>query len=150
MTGRPSKLTSDTEKRVCDALRLGATFEHAAQYGGISYDSFNEWRKRGKREKERIERATKNKAPLKKEMPFLHFFEATKKAEGDSVVGWLAKIESAANQGNWQAAAWKLERRYPDQYGKKAIDLNHKGKVEVRHNWRQMVEQARQERDTDD
>ncbi len=31
---------------------------------------------------------------------------------------WLAKIEKAASDGAWQAAAWKLERRYPHVYGR--------------------------------
>ena len=31
----------------------------------------------------------------------------------------LNQIEKAAEQGNWQAAAWELERCYPDEYGKR-------------------------------
>jgi hypothetical protein len=32
-------------------------------------------------------------------------------------VKWLARIEQAASE-HWQAAAWKLERRYPKDYGR--------------------------------
>jgi hypothetical protein len=39
-------------------------------------------------------------------------------AEGRAAIGWLALIEQAAREGNWQAAAWKLERRYPETYGR--------------------------------
>jgi cell wall assembly regulator SMI1 len=50
-------------------------------------------------------------------------------AEGQAVIRWLEQIEHAAMQGNWQAAAWKLERRYPDQYGRHVIQ--HDGQVHV-------------------
>jgi len=114
----PSKLTPDTQARIVQALRLGATFELAAQYGGVSYDTFNNWRKRGEAELDRMARARKRTDADPDELPFVQFFEATKAAEADAVVGWLAKIEKAASDGNWQAAAWKLERRYPRDYGR--------------------------------
>lgn len=82
---------------------MGATYELAAQYGGVAYNTFNEWMKRGQEETEG---------------DFSEFYEAIKSAEGKAVVGWLAKIEKAATGGNWQAAAWKLERRYPRDYGR--------------------------------
>lgn len=78
---------------------MGATYELACQYANITYETFNQWMK-GKPE----------------------FSEAIKEAEGRAVVGWLAKIEKAANDGSWQAAAWKLERRYPSTYGRTVQD----------------------------
>jgi hypothetical protein len=97
MAGRKTKYTPETVDRIIQAIRLGATYQHAAAYGGISFETLNEWRKRKP-----------------------EFSEQLNKAEGDGVMVWLAKIEKAASDGNWQAAAWKLERRYPDQYGKQA------------------------------
>jgi hypothetical protein len=120
----PSKLTPDTQARIVQALRLGATFELAAQYGGVSYDTFNNWRKRGEAELDRMARARKRTDADPDELPFVQFFEATKAAEADAVVGWLAKIEKAASDGNWQAAAWKLERRYPRDYGRTVQEVS--------------------------
>lgn len=99
---RPTKYEPELVKRVCDAIRLGATYQLACHYGGISYQTFCEWRN------------------AKQE-----FSDAVKAAEGQAAVGWLAKIEVAASDGNWQAAAWKLERRYPDSYGKTRIAIEH-------------------------
>jgi hypothetical protein len=75
---------------------LGATYAHACNYAGISYETFRRWSREN-----------------------LAFHDAVKEAEGKATVGWLAKIEKAASDGNWTAAAWKLERRYPNDYGRR-------------------------------
>lgn len=116
---RPTKLTPETQQNIVQAIRVGATYELAAQFGGVSYQSFNGWCKRGRIELERRENGAKpDTKQWKDEEPFVQFLEAVKRAEGQAAVGWLAKIEAAANDGNWQAAAWKLERRYPGEYGR--------------------------------
>lgn len=102
---RPTKYTPETVKKITDAIKLGATYKLACNYAGIDYSTFNEWQK------------TKPK-----------FSEAVKAAEGEAAVKWLAKIEAAAVK-SWQAAAWKLERRYPQDYGRTIQDHN----VTVRH-----------------
>lgn len=123
---RPTKLTPDVQQKIEQALRLGATYELAAQYAGIHYDTFNEWRKRGEAEIKRV--LENSKASIRAdELPFTEFYEATQKAESEGAMGWLAKIEKAANDGNWQAAAWKLERRYPRDYGRTVVSNEHTG-----------------------
>lgn len=111
MAGRPTKLTPEISKKIVDAIRLGATYELAANYGGISYEAFNNWMKKG----------AKGKEP-----EFVQLLQDVKKAEGAATVGWLAKIETAANDGAWQAAAWKLERRYPHAYGRQVTEVTGK------------------------
>lgn len=104
--GAPSKFTPQTVEKLVQAIRLGATYELAAKSAGISYQTFNEWRA-GRSFPKGTTAAQK-----------AEFSDAIEKAEGDAAVQWLAKIEKAANDGAWQAAAWKLERRYPGQYGR--------------------------------
>jgi len=106
---RPTKLTPETHKKIVQAIQLGATYELAASYGGVTYESFNNWMKAGADAKSGI---------------FFTFFQDIKEAQGKAVVGWLAKIEQAANDGHWQAAAWKLERRHPEDYGRTVVDNN--------------------------
>lgn len=101
---RPTKYTPETAKKITDAIRVGATFKLACDYAGITEDTFSNWRKR-----------------------YSDFSDAIKEAEGGAAVGWLAKIEKAANEGTWQAAAWKLERRYPHDYGRQVISQEHSG-----------------------
>jgi hypothetical protein len=45
------------------------------------------------------------------------FLAAVKKAQADAVAANVQLIQIAAREGTWQAAAWWLERRHPDQYG---------------------------------
>jgi len=114
--GRPSKLTPKTQERIIGAIRVGATYALAAQYGGISYDTFNNWMIKGGN-------ASRGK--------YFDFFNAVKSAEGDAAVKWLALIDKAAAE-TWQAAAWKLERRYPGDYGRTVQSVEHSGRIDVR------------------
>jgi hypothetical protein len=107
MAGRRTKYSPEVVKRLTDAIRLGATYELACAYAGISEDSFARWRAK-----------------------YADFAEAIKEAEGGAAVGWLARIEQAAKDGTWQAAAWKLERRYPEQYGRQVVDVARRDVVE--------------------
>jgi len=112
MCGRPSKLTIEAQKKIAEAIRLGATYQAASAAGGISYASFNNWM---------------NKGADAKSGQYFEFFNAIKKAESDAQLNWLEIIEKAAPR-NWQAAAWKLERRYPDDFGRQKMQLEHSGK----------------------
>jgi transposase len=104
---RPTKYTPDVVQRITEAIRLGATYELACQYAGINYMTFNRW------------------MDSKSE-----FCEAVKAAEGKGAIQWLAVIEKAAKEGTWQAAAWKLERRYNKDYGNRTtVDFNLKREV---------------------
>ena len=109
MAGRPTKYTPETAKKIVDAVRLGATYTLACQYAGIDVSTLENWRQK-----------------------YSDFSLMIKEAEGAGAVGWLAKIEKAANDGNWTAAAWKLERRYPEMYGRQVRDVNHSGSIDLR------------------
>src|SRR5262245_46793858 len=86
------------------AILIGATYELAALYAGISPKTLERWRKQATTAKEGTVLA--------------QLRDRLTQAEGRAAIGWLAKIEKAANEGNWQAASWKLERRYPEQFGR--------------------------------
>ena len=115
---RPTKFTPDTIKRLTNAISVGSTYVLACKHAGISYEIFNQWR-HGKGFPQGTTAEQK-----------VQFVDAIEKAEGDAAVGWLAKIEKAASDGNWQAAAWKLERRYPSDYGRTVTQ--HEGTINIR------------------
>lgn len=107
--GRKCKLTPEVQDAIVKALNVGATKEMACGYAGISEHTFYDWLRKAETGRE----------------PFAQFAQVVKKAEHHAVVGWLAFIETAARAGNWQAAAWKLERRYPKVFARQALDAEH-------------------------
>ena len=137
--GRPLKLSADTQGQLEKAIKLGSTYKLAAAYAGISYATLNNWMNKGKAELERREkgngRLKVGTAKWDDAQPFVDLLEAIKEAEGIAAVQWLAKIEKAASNGAWQAAAWKLERRYPNEYGRTVVDKNVSADVKVKLSW---------------
>ncbi len=101
---RQSKLTPETQKKIVDAISEGNYLETAAAIGGVSATTFFRWLQEG-------EQAA---AGLKRE-----FWEAVKKAEAEAEALRVSRISKAGKDGNWQADAWYLERRYPDRWGKR-------------------------------
>ena len=47
------------------------------------------------------------------------FSESLKKAEADYKNALLGIIAKASQDRDWKAAAWLLERKYPDEYGRR-------------------------------
>jgi hypothetical protein len=106
MGRRAIDITSHVDKLV-RAILVGATYDLAARFAGISHDTFLKWRKQAE--------------TAKPGTPLAVLRDRLREVEGQAAIGWLAKIEMAASQGNWQAAAWKLERRYPEEYGREPV-----------------------------
>lgn len=113
--GRPIKLTPDIQQKIVEAIKMGNYIETAAAFAGISKNTLYEWLKRGAREKERI--AGTNRKPKASEAPFVRFSDVVEKAMADAEVRDVLIIANAAKE-NWQAAAWRLERKYPDRWGR--------------------------------
>lgn len=115
--GRPTKLTPELQEEICKAIRAGNYIETAAAFAGISKNTLYDWMKRGAREKERL--AKNPRAKVKKsEAPFVDFSDAVEKALAAAEVRDVMLIGKAA-ETQWQAAAWRLERKFPDRWGRK-------------------------------
>jgi hypothetical protein len=96
--------------KLVQAVALGATYEMAAMYAGLGSKTFQRWRQRA--------------ATARAGTPLPRLRERLTEAEGRAAIGWLAKIEAAANDGDWRAAAFKLQHRWPEAYGNRArVDL---------------------------
>lgn len=100
---RPTKLTDAVRDGIVEAVELGATWEAAAQSAGIGVSTLREWRRRGEAGED----------------PFSAFVAELQKAEAAGIGRCLRVIRQAAEGGQWQAAAWLLERRYPADYGRR-------------------------------
>jgi hypothetical protein len=100
---RPTKLTLDVQTTLVFALSEGATLEHACDYAGIDPATFHRWMQRG----------------AEGDPEFCEFCDTVTRARGRGIVTDLSTISKAVLAGDWKAAAWRLEHRYPAAYGKK-------------------------------
>ncbi|CAB4199230.1 hypothetical protein UFOVP1336_21 [uncultured Caudovirales phage] len=92
--GRPSKKTEQRVEALLQSLRAGASRQRAAALAGIHRDTLYEWMKQD---------------PA--------FSDAIEKAEAFAEFRFLARVATAAeNERSWQAAAWILERRFPNEW----------------------------------
>lgn len=99
--GRPIKRSAAVTKTLCAALKAGNTRTNAAKLAGIHYATLKRW--------------CNLSAP---------FCAALEKAEAEAEQKYVRNITSAASKGNWQAAAWWLERRRADDWRKPADRLD--------------------------
>lgn len=101
---RPSKLTPELTELIVLAIRAGNYSKVAAEMAGIGETTFYRWLELGAKE------------GAKKE--FREFRESIKRAEAEAEVRSVALIRQAADGGTWQAAAWYLERKHGDRWGR--------------------------------
>ena len=94
-----SKYTPATRKRILRALEVGATRKMAYTMAGVGHDTFYSWMR------ENVE-----------------FSEAVEKAEAHVGIVQLERLEAAVQEGDTATAKWILERKFPDEFGKR-IDL---------------------------
>ena len=94
---RPTKLNAQRAQQICDYVAQGHTREVAAQACGIVSTTLYRWMKRGERQPDG---------------PYGEFCRALKRADLEAELACLRQIKEAAQNGDWRAAAWMLERRY--------------------------------------
>jgi len=96
------KLTAALAEEIYAAIRAGAIFADAAAHAGVAQSTFHEWLRKGRRDGARD--------------PYRSFVVGLDRALADFKVGALSSIHGA---DEWQARAWMLERRFPDQFGRR-------------------------------
>ena len=102
--GAPSKLTSERQIAICDAIRAGVRPEIAAVYNGIGARSYYRWMALGR--------------AADAEPAYAAFVEAVELALAEWEARDVLLIGEAAKE-DWHAAAWRLERRLPKVYGRR-------------------------------
>lgn len=107
LIGRPTVFNQAIADRVIEGVTRGLTMKNAAAYGGISYSTLNRWRQRGQESGDADD-------------PFCQFWNRLERAKGEAALRLLNCVNSAAEGGEWKAATWILERRYPEEWGPNA------------------------------
>jgi hypothetical protein len=103
MAGRPTSLTPELRVQICQRIAEGLTFVDACRVNHIAEKSFYNWKERGEEGEE----------------PFSEFLQSVKESEGEFKATHIKTIRSASQgkiAGQWQAAAWLLERKYPGEF----------------------------------
>lgn len=110
-----SKLTPELQEKFCDAIENGDSILGACGYVGIDESTYYKWMKKAEEAKGRSK--------------FVKFKECVDKAKAKALHNFEQVITRASTE-HWQAAAWMLERRHPNMYGKRdkiEADVTHKG-----------------------
>ena len=114
--GRYTKLTPELQQEFIAAIESGLTNKSACDYVGIDESTFYAWLNIARKaELEAAENGTKIPKNIK---PFSEFSKSLKKAEARFKAYHCKNIKRAGDEGAWQASAWLLERKFPEEYGK--------------------------------
>lgn len=106
---RPTKINPETLEKLKQALSIGATLKMACSFSNIGYSTFFKWRKIAK---EAILKKEEGKRLSKQEKNLIEFEESIKTAEVQGAIKALARLQKAAQEGEWKVDAWLLERRW--------------------------------------
>ena len=103
--GPRDKCTAEVVRKAVKLKKGGAPNKSIAMALNISESTFYRWTSTPK---------TKNQRELS---------EGLKKAEADYDNALLGIIAKAAQERDWKAAAWLLERKHPEQYARPEVRL---------------------------
>lgn len=143
---RPSLLTDERAERILTLVRTGLPLSRVAEAVDVGETTLYDWKKRGNAERHRIAeglKPTKKEAPYLEFLESLERAEAegeatllariqsaargggkttktTQKSEYDPELGDMVITEQTTveteHAGQWTAAAWLLERRFPSRW----------------------------------
>lgn len=119
--GRPTKLTPGVQQEICAAIAAGNYIEPSAMRAGIDKTTLYNWLRKAGKEVERVakgEAKGRNVRVAAKMQPYVDFLHAVKKAEAEAEARDVAIISKAALT-QWQAAAWRLERKHYRRWGRR-------------------------------
>jgi hypothetical protein len=105
--GEPQKLTPELAEQLVSLLRAGNYVAVAVRATGISRALFYQWLDRGASD-----------AP--EDAEYAELRARVEEAKAHAEARHVANIANAARE-NWQAAAWLLERMYPERWGRVSV-----------------------------
>lgn len=131
-SGRPTKLTMEMQTEIVELIKAGNYVETACLVAGVSKQSFYQW----------LKKANASTRTNK----YVVFRDAVKKAQAWAEARDVAIIARHSEE-YWQAAAWRLERKYPDKWGRQKLEVQHTGKIEadvshIQESDREVIKQA--------
>ena len=141
--GRPTKLSAPVAARIVKALSLGMSYKDAAAAGGVHEETLAAWRKRGVEEPRSIYARFLGQIDKAAELTGIAYLEAVRRSimekpvklrehlkydENGKVI--MKEIHRETLPPNIKGAMWWLERRFPEQFGRRD-QMEHSGGVKV-------------------
>ena len=114
--GRPTKLTAEMHSEIVELIKVGNYIETACAVAGLHKSTFYDWMK--------IADASTHKNK------YTNFSDAVKKAMAWAEARDVAII-ARHSEKYWQASAWRLERKYPERWGRQKLEVQHSGKIDA-------------------
>ena len=116
--GPASKLTPDVADAIVESIEAGSFAAVAARAAGVSKNSFWRW-------------VHKGREPGAEKM-YTDFAARVATASATAETDAVKVVRNSMVDGDWQAAAWYLERRTPSRWGKtRDMTITHRGSVEA-------------------
>lgn len=104
----PYKLTAEVEETILRHLKTGAFQKHAAEAAGIEWRTLKNW----------LDLGDEGVKPYKAFAIKVRKLQAEDAIRSQSII---TRAQLGHIDGDWKAAAWNLERKYPLQYGQAAM-----------------------------
>lgn len=109
MGRKPVFADKETKEAFLTAIKMGLSNEKACDYAGINEGTIYNW----------INRGEEDEKNGKTDTIYFKFLKEYKKARSTCVIRHVANITQASENGNWQASAWVLERRFAKDFAVK-------------------------------
>jgi hypothetical protein len=103
---RPSSLTAERREAIETALARGAPLSVAAAAAGVSARSVSTWLRQGRVARRSLSAVPEPDEPASGGVP----------GDDEAIQRALVGAVLAAARVDWRAAAWLLERRWPERY----------------------------------
>jgi hypothetical protein len=101
---RPTKLTPEIQQKIGDGISRGLTYALAASAAGITYQTYNEWMKKGQTEKTG---------------KYFLFAQYIQKCNAEGARKLLERLNEAAKAGDTRICMFILERRFSEDFGRR-------------------------------
>ena len=124
---RPSKLTPEIQQKIGNGVFLGLTYALAASAAGVTYQSLNSWMKLGRD-------STSGK--------YFEFYQHIEQCNANGAKKLLQRLNDAAEAGNCQVCMWILERRFPEDFGRRVYRKTNVVSENLTHNVELIVTNA--------
>lgn len=113
------KLNDKTHDVIVRSIKSGSYATVAAGAAGISASTFRNWMERGEMEEARIDEGFD---PNPDEKKYLDFKKDVETARAQAEINAVKAVKMSAENGTWQAAAWYLERSFPQRWARNRIE----------------------------